>query len=181
MVLTSHKEKIMEIWKEIAGWEDYYEASNFGNVRSKIRKGKTAFGERLYGGKVLSPFVHLNGYLTVNLTIAGKRKQYSVHRLIAETFLGQCPNAMECCHNNGVTTDNKIENLRWDTPKNNHADKIKHGTWGGGQNSASAKLNEQQAKNVKYSKKPLAYFAEKYNMSISGLGKIRYGESWKHI
>lgn len=171
----------MEIWKNVVGWEEFYEVSNLGNVKSKIRNGFTAFGKRKYGGKTLKPFVNLNGYLTVNLTTSKKRTQVSVHRLVAESFLGKCPENMECCHNNGNSKDNKITNLRWDTVKSNHADKKSHGTWGGGQNSPSAKINEQQAKNVKYSKKPLKYFAEKYNMSISGLSKIRYGASWKHI
>jgi hypothetical protein len=171
----------MEIWKDVVDWEQYYEVSNMGNVRSKIRKGTTNFGERTYGGKTLKSFIHMNGYPTVNLTTSTKRKQSSVHRLVAEAFLGRCPDGMECCHNNGNPKDATLENLRWDTVSNNHSDKKNHGTWGGGQNSASAKLNEQQAKNVKYSKKPLSYFAEKYNMSIGGLSKIRYGESWKHI
>lgn len=171
----------MEKWKDVLGWEDFYEVSDKGNVRSKVRKGRTAFGERSYGGKILKPFVHLNGYKTVNLTTSKKRMQISVHRLVAESFLGKCPENMECCHNNGNSLDNTLLNLRWDTIKSNHADKKQHGTWGGGQNSASAKLNEQQAKNVKYSKKPLEYFAQKYNMSKSGLSKIRYGITWKHI
>jgi hypothetical protein len=180
-MLKSHKEVIMETWNNVLGWEEFYEVSDQGNVRSKVRKGRTAFGERSYGGKILSPFLHTNGYKTVNLTTAKKRTQVSVHRLVAESFLGECPKNMECCHNNGNPLDNRVVNLRWDTVVSNHADKKGHGTWGGGQNSPTAKLNEQQAKNVKYSTKPLEYFAQKYNMSISGLSKIRYGVSWKHI
>ena len=40
-----------EIWKNVVGWEEYYEVSNFGNVRSKQRKASTSFGERFVTGK----------------------------------------------------------------------------------------------------------------------------------
>ena len=50
-----------------------------------------------------------------------------IHRLVLEAFVGPCPEGMETCHNNGVRTDNRLENLRWDTSSANNDDIVKHG------------------------------------------------------
>jgi hypothetical protein len=50
-----------------------------------------------------------------------------VHRLVLETFVGPCPDGMECCHNNGDPADNRLENLRWDTLSSNAYDRVEHG------------------------------------------------------
>jgi len=71
-----------ETWKPVIDWFDFYEISDFGRVRSKIRKGQTNLGERLYGGKILTPIINSAGYLVVNLTKRGKREQRTVHSIV---------------------------------------------------------------------------------------------------
>jgi hypothetical protein len=51
-----------------------------------------------------------------------------VHRMVLETFVGPCPEGMLACHNDGNTANNPLNNLRWDTPAGNMADKDRHGT-----------------------------------------------------
>lgn len=171
-----------EIWKNVVSLPDYYEVSNLGNVRSKSRKGITNFGERAYGGNVvLKKINHKNGYDVVNLTTKNSRKQYLVHRLVIEAFIGEKPIGMECCHNNGDRKDNRLKNLRWDTRKNNHADKLLHGTWQYGERIGTSKLKEWQAKEVKYSNVPLKELSKKFNVSMGCVEKIRYLQSWKYL
>ena len=165
-----------EIWKDCADWEDLYQVSNLGNVRSKPRTFR-----RNLGGKHITTIQANNGYMCVNLTGNGKRKQELVHRLILKTFLGHPIDGHHACHNNGIRSDNRLKNLRWDTIKNNHADKLIHGTSQNGENNGFAKLNEEQARIVKYSKTPLKELAKKYNVSFGCVEKIRYRQSWKHI
>lgn len=171
-----------EIWKNVVNLSDYYEVSNLGNVRSKARKGITNLGERNYGGNVvLKKINHKSGYDVVNLTTNNSRKQCLVHRLVIEAFISEKPNGMECCHNNGDRKDNRLENLRWDTRKNNHADKLLHGTWQYGERIGTSKLKEWQAKEVKYSGLSLDLLAKKFNVSKGCVSKIRYLSSWKHL
>jgi len=170
-----------EIWKYLPGWEGMYQVSNYGQIRSMPRPGRTQFGGRMYGGNVLKAILCSNGYLAVNLTDKGKRKQVMLHRAVLEAFCGMPPVGMEACHNNGLRTDNRLWNLRWDTRKNNHADKKKHGTWQGGENNPFSKLTEAQAKEAKYSRLPLKVLARKFNVSFGAISKIRYGDSWKHV
>jgi hypothetical protein len=176
------KEMIMnEIWKNVVNLEDYYEVSNLGNVRSKTREGRTNFGLRTYGGNLLRKINHNNGYCVVNLTTKDSRKQCLVHILVIEAFIGKKPDGMECCHNNGNRKDNRLENLRWDTRKNNHADKLLHGTWQQGEKIGTSKLKEWQAKEVKYSSIPLKELSKKFNVSMGCVEKIRYSQSWKYL
>lgn len=170
-----------EIWKNVVGWEDFYEVSNLGNVRSKVRIGKTSFGERNYGGNQVKKISHNSGYDVVNLTIKGKRKQALVHRLVLESFVGLSNGDFECCHNNGNRKDNRLENLRWDTRKNNHADKIAHGTAQVGERNGFSKLTEKQAKYIKRSDEASLVLAVRYGVSKGCIEKVKYGYSWKHL
>ncbi len=86
----------------------------------------------------------VNRYLRVVLSHNKKTCKKTIHRLILEVFVGPCPLGMQACHNNGNPTDNKLNNLRWDTPKNNHKDRIKHGTSSRGVQNGRAKLTEKQ-------------------------------------
>lgn len=60
--------------------------------------------------------------------ITGSRYPHSyVHRLVLEAFVGPCPPGMEACHWNGIPGDNRLHNLRWDTPSANNADILRLG------------------------------------------------------
>lgn len=83
---------MIEIWKDIKGYEGLYQVSNFGNVRSLDRcvVQKNSFGnmkEHLYRGKYLKLFKDKDGYLKVNLKKDKTLKQYSVHILVANEFI----------------------------------------------------------------------------------------------
>jgi hypothetical protein len=115
------QEVIVEIWKPIKGWEGFYEVSSLGRVRSidRVYPALTGTGilkPKLFKGKELKLRRFKDKYCTVNLSVKGiNKKECNVHRLVAEAFIGACPEGLEVCHNNGVNTDNRAENLRYDT------------------------------------------------------------------
>lgn len=71
-------------------------------------------------------------------------KRFLIHRLVLMTFVGHCPKNMEGCHNDGNPKNNHVDNLRWDTRKNNEADKDKHGTRLRLEQHPRAKLNQDK-------------------------------------
>jgi HNH endonuclease/Homeodomain-like domain len=74
-----------------------------------------------------------------------RSKIYAVHRLVLETFVGPCPDGLLTCHNDGDPTNNRVNNLRWDTPKANAADRVSHGnTWAGGRNGSKLSKSQRQ-------------------------------------
>lgn len=111
----------MEIWRDIVGYEGSYEVSNCGLVRSWV--SGNGLGKRS-SPVLLSLHGMTGGYVAATL----RGKSCLVHRLVLEAFQGPCPVGMEGCHKDGNSANNRLDNLRWDTPTNNHADKVAHGT-----------------------------------------------------
>ena len=121
----------MEKWKDIPGYEGYYQVSNLGRIKSlprtssrNSRRGsKYIFTVR---ERILKPGKTLANYLFVNLSKGGEKKAFSIHVLVLTLFVGPCPQDMECCHENGNPGDNRLANLRWDTYSQNSCDMIRH-------------------------------------------------------
>ena len=168
--------EIIEEWRNIPGYADKYQCSNLGRIKSFHRN---------IIGNILTPS-SAHGYKIISLSRDGKWLCKGVHRLVLETFVGSCPEGMEGCHNNGIRSDNRLENLRWDTPKNNIADKKLHGTnvVAIGEQSGPAKLNEKRVRVIKWCLKngmKQAIIAKYFLVSHVSIFKISTGRSWKHI
>lgn len=102
-----------EIWKDIKGYEGLYQISNLGNVKSLNYRNTDE-------EKILKQIKHSKGYLQVGLCKNGKTKKYTTHRLVAEHFIPNPNNLPQIDHINTNKTDNRVENLRWCTIKENN-------------------------------------------------------------
>lgn len=108
-----------EIWKDIKGYEGLYAASSLGRIMSYAKKVWTGLGYRIAPDRILSPAKMKNGYLQVSLKKNKKAKSYTVHRLVAQTFIDHLNNDDQVDHIDGHKTNNRIENLRWVTRSEN--------------------------------------------------------------
>ncbi|MGE8207823.1 NUMOD4 motif-containing HNH endonuclease [Heyndrickxia sp. NPDC080065] len=108
----------IEIWKDILGYVGLYQISNLGRVKSVQRKVPFYGGFRTYPEKI-KVLEDLKGYKRVNLYKNSKLKKFLVHRLVAETLLGEQDETMQVNHINGITSDNRVENLEWTTVQEN--------------------------------------------------------------
>ena len=110
----------IEIWKDIPEFEGYYQVSNKGRVKSLARrvKGPKKNG-RLLKERILSLGCDNYGYCLVNLQKEGKKKTVTVHKLVARAFIPNPENKKEVDHINTIRIDNRVENLRWATRKEN--------------------------------------------------------------
>ena len=117
-----------EIWKPVVGYEELYEVSNFGRVRSLDRIDSNNHPLK---GVILKPYISNSGYLLVGLYKQQKRDRKLLHRLVAEAFIPNPENKPEIDHINTIKTDNTVflnedgsidyekTNLRWTTRKEN--------------------------------------------------------------
>lgn len=122
---------ICENWLPVTGFEDFYEVSNLGRVRSLdriVRRGPDGSGYTVSPGRIRKLALNTNGYPCVPLSVDGRQHMKQVHRLVAEAFLGNPGNGMEVCHIDGDRTNAALDNLRWDTRSGNHLDMRLHGT-----------------------------------------------------
>ena len=107
----------MEEWKRIVynGVEYEYEVSTKGG---KVRNIKT--------GRIMSEFISNDGYAFVVLSLNGKKKRFSVHRLVATMFIPNPDNLPEVDHIDRNRSNNSVENLRWVS----HRDNVLHKEYG---------------------------------------------------
>lgn len=115
----------MTEWRDIPGFEGEYQVSDDGQVRSLDRVIIRRNGMRqTLKGKLLKPGLNTHGRLRVQLD---RPKNYQVHRLVMLAFVGECPEGMEVCHNDGNPLNNRLDNLRYDTPEANAMDDVRSG------------------------------------------------------
>lgn len=115
-----------EEWRDIAGYEGFYQVSNLGRVRSVDRTFVRSDGSTAtYKGRTLTPVT--GPYLQVKLSKNNQKKGARIHRLVAEAFVPNPNNLGHVDHINCIKTDNRASNLRWCT----HADNIRYASENG--------------------------------------------------
>lgn len=110
-------------WRDIPGYEGYYQVSNFGDVRSVTREIVRNDGVTMVRhGRPVQQKLNDDGYLIVRLSRDAKRKQFGVHSLVALAFIPGYFDGAEVNHKDCNRVNNVPENLEWVT----HADNIRH-------------------------------------------------------
>lgn len=121
-----------------------------------------------------------SGYLRV--VIAGVH--WRVHRLVLTVFVGPCPDGQQACHNNGHPADNRLENLRWGTPKENANDRSDHGRTARGSGQPNAKLHESDIVSIKHAYmsggQTLEEIGAQYGVSGTAIYFVVRGKGWRH-
>lgn len=116
----------MEIWKDVKGYENLYQVSNKGRVKTlyKPDQGCSTLDENNI--KKIGDVTKHKGYCLVQLYKDGKKKMARVHRLVAEAFIPNPMNYPQVNHIDGNKTNNCVENLEWCSGKHNMEHAAKH-------------------------------------------------------
>jgi hypothetical protein len=102
-----------EIWKDIQGYDGYYQVSNCGRIKSLSRDVFNGIGYYLKKEKILKPTMRKDGYQVVGLYIENISKNFLVHKLVATAFVKNLFNKEKVIHIDFIKHNNKSNNLEW--------------------------------------------------------------------
>lgn len=168
-----------EEWKDIYGWEGFYQISNWGRLKSLKRPF-------VVKNKILKACVDMDGYLFAGLFKGGKRLACpKIHRLVLEAFVGKRPTGLEGRHIDGSKTNNRLDNLEWSTHEINELDKHRHGTIMCGSKNGYSKLTEESVVEIRRLWKTGNFtqwaLAHKFSVHQYCIWSVVHRKSWKHI
>lgn len=181
----------MEEWRNIKGYEGLYQVSNYGRVKSLDRWETIGCNtKRFRKGRMLKLAKDKYGYLKVDISKNGKRKQYSIHRLVAQAFIDN-PDNLPCInHKDENPSNNNVDNLEWCSYQYN----TNYGT--GIQRRADKMINGKCSKKVyqytidgnfvkvypsgKEIQRQLGFAQSHINRCCLGKCKTAYGFIWKY-
>lgn len=112
---------IIEEWRDIPGYEGRYQISNLGNIRSLpyVRYQESSHPgvmmHKHHPGKKMTPTDNGHGYMIIGLRYGAKRKNFYIHRLVAEAFIPNPDNLPEINHIDYDRSNNVFWNLEWTT------------------------------------------------------------------
>jgi hypothetical protein len=160
----------MEVFKEIKGYPNYV-ASSYGYIKS------------IKTNTILKPTkCRKTGYSIVSLCNNGLVKTHLVHRVILSSFVENIENKPQVNHKDGVKTNNRVDNLEWNTRSENQIHSINIGLrHTRGENNSQCKLSENEVLSIFKDERPQRKIAKEYGVSNITVCNIKKGYSWTHI
>lgn len=173
-----------EVWKDVPGFGGHYMASTHGRVKSKSR---TVFKRNQHGGiseqhykeKILTSKPYgKNGYCRLHLSVDGNKITVPTHHMILLAFDGPRPDGMEGCHSDNDPSNNRPDNLRWDTHHENNQDRKRAGHYATGEHHPMAKITKSVAEAIALADAHTDEICRRYGVSKNTVLRIKSGASW---
>lgn len=168
-----------EEWRDIPGYEGYYQISSLGRVKSLFRYKRTGAPVK---ERILKQRVDRGGYLIVNLRINGVVKTFNTHRLVAIVFLPPIDGMPEVNHKDGCRINNRIENLYWVSHRGNALHALATGLIGHGGRKGT--LTPPKVKQIRaYLRFGLSQdkIAALFGVSQATISNIHRGKTWSNV
>jgi NUMOD4 motif-containing protein len=180
---------IKEVFVPILGYEGFYEISNLGRIKSFARVVPNPHGGTMIRKEkfLKTNTYHPSGYRFVTLIIHKKRKNHSVHRLVATAFIKNHTNLPQINHIDTVKNNNIASNLEWCTNSENQAHANRHGLINhpNGERHGMSKVTEEVVLKIralhnmnKYSQREIGNM---FGITKNHVGFIVRRVTWRHI
>lgn len=176
---------MVEVWKDIPGYEGYYQISNNGIVKSLARVIYRSDNVRqTYKESIKKQTLGKRGYYFVTLCKHGVMKKLKVHRLLAILFIPNPYNKPHVNHIDGNKLNNDLENLEWCSNLENLIHAHQTGlTDNRGSKNGMSKLTENEVIEIRKLNGSMNQrdIANKFNVSQSAIYNILARKTWKHV
>ncbi len=151
---------LIEVWKDVEGFEGHYQVSSFGRIKSLTRYKSNRWGSLSpVAEKILKQKVSKSGYKVVHLRTEDKQAHPSVHRLVALAFIPNQDSKPTVNHIDTIKTNNNVSNLEWSS----HSEQMQH----------AAKNNLLEVRGApKYSKEFKSSILDYYNQNSVSLMQL---------
>ena len=173
-------------YKVVTGFLGYRVGSD-GSIWTRLVRDRVnvKLGEGLrLGDKWVRKYPKPNnrGYIVVTLFKDKTRYYKQLHRLILKEFKGDCPLGMQCRHLDGNRINNHVDNLCWGSSKENHKDRVRHGTNPVGARNGRAKLNPDVVAEIRriYEQGSMSQsrLGAKFGINQTQVSRIILGRAW---
>lgn len=178
---------VSEEWRVVAEFPDY-EVSNLGRVRritpmiQRHPRRPDILIVRRPAGALMKLKETSEGYRSVKLFAGGEGAQIAVHVLVCHAFHGPAPTPKhEVAHGDGTRTNNRDDNLRWVTHKQNAQDMVSHGRSSRGIKNPKAKLTPDDVLEIRRLRQKgvmLKTVARVFNISVAQACSAATGRTW---
>lgn len=135
---------VTEEWRKV--FDGNYEVSSLGRFR------RATPGRKTWPGRISSPIKMKIGYLEVRPTVNGKNVQVYLHRLVAEVFIGPCPEGFEINHKDGNKANSALSNLEYVSHAENTRHSVRTGLTRTGEKHPRAKLSDADVADIRESR-----------------------------
>jgi len=166
--------------KDIPGFPDYI-ITPMGEIFAKPRLRPHG---KFHRGRRIKPQI-CSGYYRIGLYLNLKRTFHYIHELVLTSFIGPCPKNLQCRHLDGNRLNNKLDNLKWGTAKENAEDRIIHGHVAEGDKNGNVKLNPNKVRVIRYLyrtvKFSLSDIAWQFDVRKSTISSIVNNKTWRYV
>lgn len=172
-----------EEWRPVVGFEDGFEISSYGNVRSVDKMTRDG---RFWKGREIKKHRAGQGYLRAVLCVDGKSHHLYIHRLVADAFIPNPDGKPEVNHKDGNKHNNIVSNLEWVTKSENGLHsyrelgrKPSRNTLG--KPSPRRKFTDDQVRDIRKDTRYQRVIAEEYGVAQTTIGAIKRRKNYKYV
>ena len=176
-----------EIWKDIPGFDAYYQVSNHGRVRSHQQSGphpRYPNFTRTVLQKLMKLKVATNGYMMINLTVDKVQTTHCVHKLVCAAFFGPRPYKIVINHKDGVKANNILINLEYVTYSENSKHAFSMGLTHSNRRRCNCLLSDDQVRDMRrlYSEgTKMTDIAKRFNYNHQWVRGVVNGKKYKWV
>lgn len=167
----------------VPGYDDLYEVSDLGRIRSLKKRNKWL------AGRIIKCFPNSDGYASVTMKSNSVNYRQPVHKLVLVAFIGPCPPGLQCRHLDGDRWNATLSNLEWNTYQVNQDDIEAHGNRLRGSRQPNSKLTESKVRKIRtlvsIDRLDRKQIARRFGVHVSTIHRVvsrtAYWASWTHV